>query len=326
MPEGVIQVSAVRSPVSVAEALAMVRCGLGFLAGADAAGLPGEVQAQCLEGLEQFDAMSTAARARMLGAFANAQGYLADGAYSAKMWLFHRTRVTKGCAAGHAGWARRAAAHPRVLAALGAAEISVSWARSICDWNDRLPEACREEADGILLGAARRGLDLWDLARLAGEMFEKSRPKDPGDEDPGRVFEDRSVRLAATFGGAGVICGDLTPECAAVIGTVLDALSAPAGAEDTRSHEQRYHDAKSQRTHAAAGGGRAGAGPGRAAGQGGGAYCAGGPAGAGCGLGAAGGVGRPGPGAVGRGPRRRLGDSRRRRRVAGRRGGGGVRV
>ena len=28
-----------------------------------------------------------------------------------------------------------------------------------------------------------------------------------------------------------------------MIGTVLDALSAPAGAEDTRSHEQRYHDA-----------------------------------------------------------------------------------
>ena len=132
----------------------MVRCGLGFLAGTDAAGLPGEVQAQCLEGLEQFDAMSTAARARMLGAFANAQGYLADGAYSAKMWLFHRTRVTKGAAAGHAGWAWRAAAHPRVIAALGAAEISVSWARSICDWNDRLPERGREALEMAVIGTA----------------------------------------------------------------------------------------------------------------------------------------------------------------------------
>src|SRR6202035_5331834 len=35
----------------------------------------------------------------------------------------------------------------------------------------------------------------------------------------------------------------LTPECAAVVTTVLDALSAPAGSEDTRTHEQRYHDA-----------------------------------------------------------------------------------
>ena len=51
------------------------------------------------------------------------------------------------------------------------------------------------------------------------------------------------MRLETTFEGAGVLGGDLTPECAAVVGAVLDALSAPAGAEDTRSHAQRYHDA-----------------------------------------------------------------------------------
>jgi hypothetical protein len=50
------------------------------------------------------------------------------------------------------------------------------------------------------------------------------------------------VRLETTFQGAGVLNGDLTPECAAVVGKVLDALSAPAGAEDTRTQEQRYHD------------------------------------------------------------------------------------
>jgi hypothetical protein len=57
------------------------------------------------------------------------------------------------------------------------------------------------------------------------------------------MLDDRSVRLATTFGGAGVIRGDLTPECAQVVRAVLDALSARAGAEDDRSHEQRYHDA-----------------------------------------------------------------------------------
>ena len=50
------------------------------------------------------------------------------------------------------------------------------------------------------------------------------------------------MRLETTFEGAGVLSGDLTPECAAVVGAVLDALSAPAGAEDTRTREQRYHD------------------------------------------------------------------------------------
>ena len=35
----------------------------------------------------------------------------------------------------------------------------------------------------------------------------------------------------------------MTPECTALINTVLEALSAPRGAEDDRSHAQRYHDA-----------------------------------------------------------------------------------
>ena len=48
--------------------------------------------------------------------------------------------------------------------------------------------------------------------------------------------------METTFDGAGVITGDLTPECAAVVTAVLESLAAPAGAEDTRTKEQRYHD------------------------------------------------------------------------------------
>ena len=64
--------------------------------------------------------------------------------------------------------------------------------------------------------------------------------------DKDQAFEDRSVKLETTFDGAGVLSGDLSPECAAVVTAVLDALSAPAGAEDTRSQAQRYHDALQQ--------------------------------------------------------------------------------
>ena len=85
-------------------------------------------------------------------------------------------------------------------------------------------------------------MELRDLAGLAAEIYERSRPDLP-DEDPARAFEDRGVRLETTFGGAGVLNGDLTPECAAVVGAVLDALSAPAGQEDDRTRDQRYHDA-----------------------------------------------------------------------------------
>src|SRR5205814_5126456 len=96
--------------------------------------------------------------------------------------------------------------------------------------------------DELLIAAAAAGLGLPDLAALFAEMYERARDDLP-DEDAARDFADRGVRLATTFQGAGVMTGDLTPECAAVVGAVLDALSAPAGAEDDRSKEQRYHDA-----------------------------------------------------------------------------------
>ena len=73
-------------------------------------------------------------------------------------------------------------------------------------------------------------------------MYERA-PVDLPDEDPDRDFGDRGVRLVTTFQGAGVLSGDLTPECAAVVGAVLDALSAPVGAEDDRTRDQRYHEA-----------------------------------------------------------------------------------
>jgi hypothetical protein len=73
-------------------------------------------------------------------------------------------------------------------------------------------------------------------------MYERARAQRP-DEDPDAEFKDRSLKLATTFGGAGVIHGDLTAECAAIVGQVLDALGAKAGKEDDRSQEERYHDA-----------------------------------------------------------------------------------
>ena len=93
-----------------------------------------------------------------------------------------------------------------------------------------------------MLGAAAGGAGLRDLAGLAAEIYARSLPDDPG-KTREQAFEDRSVKLETTFDGAGVLTGELSPECAAVAGTVLDALSAPAGAEDTRSQAQRYHDA-----------------------------------------------------------------------------------
>jgi len=230
------------APTSAREAMDMVRAGLGYLAATDPTQLATEEQAQVLRELEQDEAVLTAARAWSLAAFTAAQGHCGDADYSPRAWLMHQTGVTRGAAAAHTAWARRAGGHRLVLAAMAAGQISESYGRALCAWAGKLPAESREAAGEILLAAAAAGMGLRDLAGLAGEMYQRSRPDQP-DQDPDRGFDDRSVRLETTFGGAGVISGDLTPECAAIVGTVLDALSAPAGAEDSRTHAQRYHDA-----------------------------------------------------------------------------------
>ena len=201
-----------------------------------------EEQARCLRVLERATSAGTAARTTVLGAFASAQGHGADAEYSPRAWLIHKTGVTKGAAVAYTAWVRRAEDHPRVFAALAAGELPESVARLVCQWTSRLPEDQRDAADDKLAAAAAAGMSLPDLAGLFGEIYEQSRSASPY-QDNDETFDDRAVRLVTTFQGAGVLSGDLTPECAEAVAAVLDALSAPAGAEDTRTRPQRYHDA-----------------------------------------------------------------------------------
>ena len=226
---------------SETDALQMLDSALAYLTAADPTQMPAVTQAQALTALERADARTTAARAAIRAAFTASRGYCQDADYSPRSWLMHWTRVTKATAADHTGWSGRTRTHPRILAALAAGEISRSYARTICTWTDRLPEDCRDNADAILVSAAQMGMGLADLAGLAAEIQSRSRPDVPDEDGP--RFEDRALKLETTFGGAGVMTADLTPECAAVVAAVLDALSVPRGAEDDRTHAQRYHDA-----------------------------------------------------------------------------------
>jgi hypothetical protein len=221
-------VSAIPSPADMDEASEAALAGLGYLTALDLTTLPACALARLLQVLEQAHALETAARAQGLRAFTAVQGYHDDGCYGAKSWLINHLAITKGAATAYLSWERRVGAHPRVLAALAATKISESVARTICDWTGMLPEDCQDAADAILVAAALSGASLADLARLAAEIYARSRPPDP-DDSPDDGFEDRSVRLETTFEGAGVLGGDLTPECAAVVTAVLDALSAQPG-------------------------------------------------------------------------------------------------
>jgi Domain of unknown function (DUF222) len=248
-------------PASANEALDLLRAAqgmqqvaLGFLSGTDAAGLPTEVMAEVLRQLECADAIGAAVRGRFLEVFDAQDGHLADGQRTARSWMVHCTRITRRQAGEHKEEQLLAQAHPLLHAALAeGCVLSKSEALQIAKWTRQIPKEYRAKAEEIVVTAARAGADLRDLARICGEIREQTAKPDP-DPDPdngqdGQDGEDeeedrdRAVWVGTTFGGAGVIRGDLTGGCASMVQAVLDALSAPQGGGDLRTRPQRYHDA-----------------------------------------------------------------------------------
>jgi hypothetical protein len=149
--------------------------------------------------------------------------------------------LTRPAAREQAGWRRRLDGHPRIASAMAAGHLSASWGKQFSTWNDRLPEEDRDAADAILTGAATAGLPLEDIAKLAQEMYERSRTE-PDDDGDG-PFRDRNLALDFTFGGAGKLTGDLSPECAEIVRKIFDALGKNTGPQDLRSEGERNHDA-----------------------------------------------------------------------------------
>jgi hypothetical protein len=228
-----------QTPASTFDALDMVLTGLRYLNAGDPTALLTAGQARVLKTLEQAHAMTTAAHASALGAFTAGQGYSEDGEYSPRSWLIHQADITRAAAFAHTAWAARAKAHPKIARAMAGGIMSESWARTLCEITGKLRADKVDEADGLLVWTKLHGATLADLVALATEMYLRSLPDGPPDPAPA----DRALRLATTLDGAGVLHGDLTADCAAMVGAVLDALAKPAGAEDTRSKAERYHDA-----------------------------------------------------------------------------------
>src|ERR1700684_4346502 len=136
----------------------MAEAALAWLADAAFTALTTSEQADCLRGLERAESRKTAAQASALAAFRAADGCRDDGHSSAKTWLQWKTRITDGAATGAIRWMRRLAAHPLVHGALADARISEAWAKQICAWTGKVPAEVRDDADSVLLAAARGGL------------------------------------------------------------------------------------------------------------------------------------------------------------------------
>jgi hypothetical protein len=226
----------------------MASAAMNYLNSPAAAGLDGAACGEVLTALGDLQGKLAAAHATFLRRFDAADAHDADGYGSSSAWLAAKGRMTRQDARAAVRQMRQFSQRPGLHDAVATGDLSSSWAEAIARWTRRLPAGMRDETDKILLQAAAAGASLEDLATIAAAAIEQWRSARP-DPDDDFDFRDRYVKLGLTFGGAGVIRGDLTPECAAALTAVLEALGKKRGQEDDRSQEQRFHDALAEACH-----------------------------------------------------------------------------
>jgi len=225
------------------DALRAAGAAMDFLNAGCVADLDGAACGELLIGLAEIQAKLTAAHARLLRRFDAANAHDADGCGSSSAWLTAKAGMSKKAARVAVRQMRQLGDRPLLDTALAAGDITDSLAFTIADWTRKLPAEMRDETDRILLDAARAGAPLDDLATIAVCAIEQWRKQQPDPDGPDDGFDDRFVDVGTTFGGAGVIRGNLTPECAAAARAVLEALGKKAGPEDDRTEGKRFHDA-----------------------------------------------------------------------------------
>ena len=235
-------------PGSVAEALRMAGAGLEYLNSGAGDELDPAALGEVLTTLGDLQGRLAAAHAAFLRRFDAADAHDADGYGSSSAWLAAKGRMTRRDARAAVRQMRQFSERPGLHEAVAAGDLSQSWADAITRWTRKLPAEMREVTDKILLQAAAAGASLENLATIAAAAIEQWRSAQPDPEDD-FDFRDRYVKIGLTFGGAGVIRGDLAPECAAAVTAVMEALGKRRGAEDDRSEGQRSHDALAEACH-----------------------------------------------------------------------------
>ena len=235
-----------RGFASVSDALRVGRALGAYLNSPAAADLEAPARGEALEQLGAITSLLGAAANGLLRRFDAGYDHDADGYATSSAWLAARNHLGPKDARAAVRQMRLLSRHPHLDAATTTGALTISWAKEIAAWTGRIDhDDLRQEADKILVEAAAAGADLDDLRLIAQAAYEAWRAQEPDpDDDPrGKGFGDRDLRLETTMDGAGRIRGDLTPECAAAVTAVLEALGKRRGPEDMRTIGQRYHDA-----------------------------------------------------------------------------------
>jgi hypothetical protein len=224
---------------SVGEALGAAMSAWEYLAATDAAQLPVTVTAEVLRTLEKLDAAEAAVRGRLLWYFDLHRGYEGEGYGGVGNFVRYGTRVTKGQKDAHIALMKARDVHRPFEQAMLDGHLTVSVARRVGKVTAKIDDdGIRACVDEMIVTAAMAGSDEHDLMVIAGAAVERFAPPDPD-----KPVKDRDLTLETTFEGAGVLRGELTPECAAMVGAVLTRLALKQGKDDDRSKGQRQHDA-----------------------------------------------------------------------------------
>lgn len=239
-----ITTAGAREPGSgdVREALGSALATMKLLAEVDMAQLSGECVAETLIAMEHIDAAQAAIRGKAVTVFNDKKLHHEYGHRATTAWLIHHTRVRGGKASQVSGLGSLRHHHPVLAAALAEIDVvSESIAIQIGKWTNTFPDECIDRADEILIDACRAGASEALLADIAAQIRVRVCGPDP-EEEKGKL-EERTLRLERTLDGAGRLDGNLTPECAALLQSVLEVFGRKDGTGDNRGPHERNHDA-----------------------------------------------------------------------------------
>ncbi|MEV7327587.1 DUF222 domain-containing protein [Micromonospora sp. NPDC093244] len=177
-----------------------------------------------------------------------------QGASSTAVWLRERLRLTVPAARRLIDLAAALdTGNPGIRQALADGAVSLDQARVIVDTIDTMSaSADTETADNavaVLVGWAAQ-FDPTHLRKLGTRILDHVAPDIADataeaalDAEARRAARDRHLTLSEQTDGRLRLTGTLDPETAGLLRAAIDPLTAPSGADDSRSPGQRRHDA-----------------------------------------------------------------------------------
>jgi hypothetical protein len=177
------------------------------------AGCSGEVLAEAVGAAGRLRAALDGAMVRVLPAFEASMVWAAEGHRTPASWMVAHLGMARAAAAGERRVALAACRMPHVADAAEAGRLSGAHLRLLVDARrapvedafDRDEAALVAEASTLSVDALRVRLARWYYEVLA-ELGRNEPDADPGGSDRNRL------RLCRSFGGRGVLDGDLSPE------------------------------------------------------------------------------------------------------------------